>query len=207
MSKPFNVVVDVSDYCVGGCLSQTSEEGHQKPVAFASCNLTQTQQNWAIIELAYRFFIGTNMGFFNHKSSYILIKILSHVKQRQLSWAPNSWVGHYRSLIYYLSFVLLIWMRPQIAHQKRFSTRMKGTSQTGHAYRLITWTLWIAGMMLQLLLSSFVVVVWFFRVIMIRRAHQSAKHCGISSPSHVLSKCKSSQTSSIIWLDGVTFVE
>jgi len=50
MSKTFNIFVDASEYCVGGCLSQISEEGHQKPVAFASCKLTQTQQIWAIIE-------------------------------------------------------------------------------------------------------------------------------------------------------------
>jgi len=34
--------VDASEYCVWGCLSHISEEGFQKPVAFASCKLIQT---------------------------------------------------------------------------------------------------------------------------------------------------------------------
>jgi hypothetical protein len=50
MSKPFNVFADSSDYCVGGILTQTSMEGHEKPVAFASSKLTVTQQRWAIVE-------------------------------------------------------------------------------------------------------------------------------------------------------------
>ena len=50
MSGPFNVFVNSSEYCVGGCLSQTSDTGNEMPVAFASSKLTQTQQNWDIIE-------------------------------------------------------------------------------------------------------------------------------------------------------------
>jgi hypothetical protein len=50
MTKPFNVFVDSSDYCVGGILTQTDGEGREQPVAFASSKLTPTQQRWATIE-------------------------------------------------------------------------------------------------------------------------------------------------------------
>ena len=50
MTRPFNLFVDASDYCVGGILTQTSGQGSEQPVAFASNKLTPTQQRWATIE-------------------------------------------------------------------------------------------------------------------------------------------------------------
>ena len=50
MSKPFNVSVDASDYAVGGMLTQTAQDGSEKPVAFISSKLTPTQRNWSTIE-------------------------------------------------------------------------------------------------------------------------------------------------------------
>jgi hypothetical protein len=50
MNKPFNLFVDASDYCIGCILTQTSGQGSEQPVAFASNKLTLTQQRWATIE-------------------------------------------------------------------------------------------------------------------------------------------------------------
>ena len=50
MSKPFNIHVDASDYAAGGILTQTMENGSEKPIAFASCKFNATQRNWATIE-------------------------------------------------------------------------------------------------------------------------------------------------------------
>ena len=49
-SKPFNLFVDASDYAVAGILTQTDEQENEKPVAFASRKLTDTQKAWATIE-------------------------------------------------------------------------------------------------------------------------------------------------------------
>ena len=49
-ARPFNIHVDASDFAVAGFLSQTSDDGTEKPIAFASNKLTRTQQNWSTIE-------------------------------------------------------------------------------------------------------------------------------------------------------------
>ena len=48
MSKPFVIYVDASNFAVGACMTQISEEG-ERPVAFASCKFNNTQQRWATI--------------------------------------------------------------------------------------------------------------------------------------------------------------
>ena len=49
MSKPFSIFADSSDYSCGACLTQPIE-GHEYPIAFASCQLTETQQRWASVK-------------------------------------------------------------------------------------------------------------------------------------------------------------
>lgn len=48
--KPFDLYVDSSSYAVSSVLAQTSSEGVEMPVAFASMKLTETQRNWSTIE-------------------------------------------------------------------------------------------------------------------------------------------------------------
>lgn len=48
--SPFGLLVDASATAVGCCLVQWSTDGREKPIAFASSKLSQTQQNWATIE-------------------------------------------------------------------------------------------------------------------------------------------------------------
>jgi hypothetical protein len=50
MKRPFAIHVDASDYAAGGILTQTMEDGSEKPVAFASIKFNTTQRNWATIE-------------------------------------------------------------------------------------------------------------------------------------------------------------
>jgi RNase H-like domain found in reverse transcriptase len=44
MERPFAIHVDVSDYAAGGILTQTMEDGSEKPVAFASEKFSTTQK-------------------------------------------------------------------------------------------------------------------------------------------------------------------
>jgi len=48
--KPYGILVDASKTAVGNCLFQWSDDGQERPVAFASCKLTASQQAWAAIE-------------------------------------------------------------------------------------------------------------------------------------------------------------
>lgn len=45
-----NVYCDSSDYACGAVLTQVTEDNTERPVAFISCKLTETQRNWAAIE-------------------------------------------------------------------------------------------------------------------------------------------------------------
>ena len=49
-SQPFQLHVDASNYAVGAILSQINDNGSDKPIAFASKKLNNTQQGWATIE-------------------------------------------------------------------------------------------------------------------------------------------------------------
>jgi hypothetical protein len=49
-SLPFSIFVDASAFAISGLLSQTSGDGTEKPIAFASCKLNHTQQHWGTIE-------------------------------------------------------------------------------------------------------------------------------------------------------------
>jgi hypothetical protein len=64
MSKPFVIYVDASNFAVGACMTQVSEEG-ERPVAFASCKFNNTQERWAII----------------HKETYAALWALQKFKQ------------------------------------------------------------------------------------------------------------------------------
>jgi hypothetical protein len=50
MSKPFNLYVDASDYAIAGILTQIDDNGFDRPIAFASRKLNETQKAWATIE-------------------------------------------------------------------------------------------------------------------------------------------------------------
>jgi hypothetical protein len=49
-SKPFNTFTDASDLASGGVLSQTDENGKERPIAFCSKKFNETQRAWATIE-------------------------------------------------------------------------------------------------------------------------------------------------------------
>jgi transposase InsO family protein len=49
-TKEFGLSVDASATAVGCCLFQWTEEGQEKPIAFASLKLTDTQMHWSTIE-------------------------------------------------------------------------------------------------------------------------------------------------------------
>jgi hypothetical protein len=49
-SKPFNIFSDASDYAVAAILSQTDDRGQERPIAFCSRKLNDTQRAWATIE-------------------------------------------------------------------------------------------------------------------------------------------------------------
>ena len=50
-TRPFNITVDASKHCVAGYLAQVDENGREKPVAFASQKLSDSQAlSWATIE-------------------------------------------------------------------------------------------------------------------------------------------------------------
>ena len=48
--RPFIVRTDASDYAVGACVSQTDDEGEDRPIAFASAKLSDVQTRWSTIE-------------------------------------------------------------------------------------------------------------------------------------------------------------
>lgn len=48
--KPFSIHVDASDYAVAGILTQTDEDGTERPVEFISSKLKPTQTKWSTIE-------------------------------------------------------------------------------------------------------------------------------------------------------------
>ena len=48
--KPCGIIADASNTCVRCCLIQWTEQGDEKPIAFASQKLTHTQSMWATIE-------------------------------------------------------------------------------------------------------------------------------------------------------------
>src|ERR1700733_11314301 len=50
VGKPFNLYCDSSDFAVGAVLTQTDDEGIERPVSFISQKLTDTQRRWATVE-------------------------------------------------------------------------------------------------------------------------------------------------------------
>ena len=49
-SKPWIILTDCSDHTMGACLAQLDENGVERPVAYASANLTQAQKNYGITD-------------------------------------------------------------------------------------------------------------------------------------------------------------
>jgi hypothetical protein len=50
--KPFILRKDASDYGLGAVLSQTSHDGHERPIAFASRSLSKCERNYHATEKA-----------------------------------------------------------------------------------------------------------------------------------------------------------
>ena len=49
-TKPVRLAVDASSFGLGAVLSHLSQDGKEKPIAFASCTLSQSEQNYSMIE-------------------------------------------------------------------------------------------------------------------------------------------------------------
>ena len=64
-NKDFSLLVDASDHTVAGVLTQSSDEGIERPIAFFSWKLTKTQQGWSTVE----------------KEAYAALRSLQRVKQ------------------------------------------------------------------------------------------------------------------------------
>jgi len=50
LSKPYNIYVDASDYAAACVITQDVGDQVDRPVAFASVKLSQTQRNWSTVE-------------------------------------------------------------------------------------------------------------------------------------------------------------
>ena len=50
LKKPVRVAVDASSFGLGAMLSRLSEDGEEKVIAFASRTLSQSEQNYSVIE-------------------------------------------------------------------------------------------------------------------------------------------------------------
>jgi hypothetical protein len=50
MQKPFQLLVDASDHTVSGALTQVDDLGIERPIAFISQKLNETQRRWATVE-------------------------------------------------------------------------------------------------------------------------------------------------------------
>ena len=82
--KPFGLLVDASKTAIGNCLFQWSDDGHERPIAFASCKLTTSQQAWAAIEAEafaviwslrkyYNFIFGSHVTVFSDSNPLLFI--------------------------------------------------------------------------------------------------------------------------------------
>jgi hypothetical protein len=49
-SKPWIILTDCSDYAMGACLAQLDENGIERPMAYASANLSEAQKNYGITD-------------------------------------------------------------------------------------------------------------------------------------------------------------
>jgi len=64
-NREFNLLVDASDHKVAGVLTQFSDEGVERPIAFFSWKLNKTQQGWSTVE----------------QEAYAALRALQRVKQ------------------------------------------------------------------------------------------------------------------------------
>ena len=49
-NEPFHIQCDASEYAVGACVTQLDSSGEERPIAFASSKLSDTQRRWSILE-------------------------------------------------------------------------------------------------------------------------------------------------------------
>ena len=49
-SKPWILLTDCSDTTMGACMAQLDEHGIERPIAYASCNLSTAQKNYGITD-------------------------------------------------------------------------------------------------------------------------------------------------------------
>jgi len=50
LDRPFHVQCDASEYAVGACLSQFDDDNRERPLAFVSAKLSDTQRRWSTLE-------------------------------------------------------------------------------------------------------------------------------------------------------------
>ena len=48
--RPFKIQTDASDYAIGSCLTQIDDNGQERPLAFASSKLSDTEKRWSTLE-------------------------------------------------------------------------------------------------------------------------------------------------------------
>jgi len=98
MSKQFDIYVDASNFAVGACMTQVSEEG-ERPVAFASCKFNNTHRSVGLrfikkLTQLYGRYKRSNTGFLAGISLCIQTIIQSHCSLKQHQQVRNLCVGH-----------------------------------------------------------------------------------------------------------------
>ena len=81
--RPYNLYVDACEYAVAGVLAQQDDDGHDRPVAFASVKLNPSQRAWATIE----------------KEAYAAIWALQKFR-RWVFWSPVTVFSDHNPLTY-----------------------------------------------------------------------------------------------------------
>ena len=81
--RPYRLYVDASDHTVAGILAQQDDNGHDRPVAFASVKLNPRQRSWATIE----------------KEAYAAIWALQKFR-RWVFWSPVTVLSDHNPLTY-----------------------------------------------------------------------------------------------------------
>ena len=83
MHRPYKLYVDSSDYAAAGVLAQQDDDGHDRPVAFASVKLNPSQRSWATVE----------------KEAYAAIWALQKFR-RWIFWCPVTVFSDHNHLTY-----------------------------------------------------------------------------------------------------------